>query len=162
MIRVVDAPTLSAIAAWVAAGVAATVAAIQFFIGRKQAEAALLSARAALMNAQNAGRHTIAEFRQNWIDKVIDTVCEHHSIVMSGTSGQALSADELRTLSASRTKLEILLNPEESDTVALLAKIDEITASASTSERETKSVQMLSAARRLLKREWVRIKDELE
>jgi len=38
-----DAPTLSAIAAYVAAGVAATVAAIQLYIGRKQAEAALTS-----------------------------------------------------------------------------------------------------------------------
>jgi hypothetical protein len=156
-----DAPTLSAIAAYVAAGVAATVAAMQFYIGRKQADAALTSARAALMNAQNAGRHTVAEFRQKWIDQVIDTVCEHHSIVMARRPEETPSADELRSLLASRTKLEILLNPEEADTVTLLAGMDAVTAGATAQAREKAATEMLSVARRLLKREWVRIKVEL-
>jgi hypothetical protein len=155
-------PVLSAIAAWAAAAVAATVAAIQFFIGRKQAEAALMSAKAALTNAQNAGRHTVAEFRQSWIDKVIETLCDHHSIVMSRPAGQPPPVDEIRTLQASRTKLAILLNPEESDTVALLNVLDEIAATGTAGDRDAKSSEMLTVARRLLKREWVRIKDELK
>jgi hypothetical protein len=155
-------PVISAIAAWAAAAVAATVAAIQFFIGRKQADAALMSARAALTNSQNAGRHTVAEFRQSWIDKVIETLCDHHSIVMSRPAGQLPPVDEIRTLQASRTKLAILLNPEESDTVALLNILDEIAATGTAGDRDAKSSEMLTVARRLLKREWVRIKDELK
>lgn len=156
-----DASTISAFAATGAALVAGTAAGMQFYVGRKQAEAALTSARAALMNAQNAGRHTIAEFRQKWIDNVIDTLCEHHAVVMTIPAGQVAPPAEARTLSASRTKLEILLNPEEADTVALLAKMDAVVASESADARDEKSADMLAVARRLLKREWVRIKSEL-
>jgi hypothetical protein len=156
-----DAPTISAFAASGAALVAATVAGIQFYVGRRQAEASLASAKAALMNAKNAGRHTVAEFRQKWIDKVIDTLCEHHSIVMTMPAGQAPPPSEARILTASRTKLEILLNPDESDTVALLGKMDAVLASASADAREENSAAMLTVARRLLKREWVRLKSEL-
>jgi hypothetical protein len=113
------------------------------------------------MNAQNAGRHTVAEFRQKWIDQVIDTLCEHHSIVMARKPEEAPSADELKALLASRTKLEILLNPEKAGTVALLAGMDAITAGATAQAREKAATEMLSVARRLLKREWVRIKEEL-
>jgi len=113
------------------------------------------------MNAQNSGRHTVAEFRQKWIDKVIDTLCEHHSIVMAGRPEETPSADALRALSASRTKLEILLNPEEADTIALLAGMHAITAGATVRAREKAATEVLSIARRLLKREWVRIKEEL-
>jgi hypothetical protein len=156
-----DAPTISAFAASTAAIVAATVAGIQLYVGRRQANAALKSAEAALMNAKNAGRHTVAEFRQKWIDRVIDTLCEHHSIVMTITAGQTPPPAEARILSASRTKLEILLNPDESDTVELLGKMDAVVASASVDARDESSAAMLTVARRLLKREWVRIKSEL-
>lgn len=152
-----DAPTLSAIAASAAALVAATVAGIQLYVGRKQADAALTSARAALMNAQNSGRHTVAEFRQKWIDKVIDTLCEHHSIVMGRRPEEAPSAVDSRALPASRTKLEILLNPEEADTITLLARMDAISAGNTSEARDKAAAEMLSVARRLLKREWVRI-----
>src|SRR4051794_24355992 len=102
-----DAPTISAVAAAGAALVAATVAGVQFWTGRRQSEAALTSARAALMNSQNAGRHTVAEFRQKWIDKVIDTLCEHHSITMTKAEADELSADDHKKLQLSRTRLEI-------------------------------------------------------
>jgi hypothetical protein len=157
----IDAPTISAFAAWAAALAAGTVAGIQLYVGRKQADAALTSSQAALMNARNAGRHTIAEFRQKWIDNVIDTLCSQHAIVMTVPAGQALPATEARALSAARTKLEILLNPEEPDTVALLEKMDAVIASPTSAARSEQSVEMLAIARRLLKREWVRIKGEL-
>jgi hypothetical protein len=113
------------------------------------------------MNAQNAGRHTVAEFRQKWIDNVIDTLCEHESIATMGIAGQ-LSSDQVMKLTASRTKLGILLNPDETDTIDLLKCIDEIVESKSIAEADPRSVQMVTVARRLLKREWVRIKDELK
>ena len=113
------------------------------------------------MNAQNAGHHTVAEFRQKWIDRVIDTLCEHHSIIMAQAPDSTPTSDDLRALSASRTKLEILLNPEEPDTGALLSKMDAILAQRSAEMRDKQAAAMLVVARRLLKREWVRIKDEL-
>jgi hypothetical protein len=51
-----EAATLSALAAWAAAAVTLIGAAFQFFIGRKQADAAFNSANAALKSSENAGR----------------------------------------------------------------------------------------------------------
>jgi hypothetical protein len=156
-----DSGTLSALAAWAAAAVAAGGAAFQFFIGRKQANAALISANAAFKNSQNAGRHKVAEFRQAWINKVIDTLCEHHSIVSTTPMGQAPSTEDERKLASLRTKLGILLNPDEPDTVALLKEIDQIDNSKTNQEFADGEAQMLVISRRLLKREWARLKDEL-
>lgn len=49
---------------------AASVAIIQLYVGSRQADAAKVVARAAMMNAQSAGRHTVAEFRQTWTNNV--------------------------------------------------------------------------------------------
>jgi hypothetical protein len=156
-----DAPTISAVAAWAAAGIAGTVAGIQFFIGRKQAQAALTSANAALMSAKNAGRYKIAEFRQAWINKVIDTLCEQNAFILarSDAPSEAITPEEATAVFASRTRLEILLNPEEADTVALLAALEKFYDSRF--ERHLVRVEFMTIGRRLLKREWVRIKDEL-
>jgi hypothetical protein len=167
-----DAASLSAVAACAAATVALTGAAFQFFIGRQQARAALLSAQAALANARNgetsaqaalisaknAGRYKIAEFRQAWIEKVIDAFCELISIIAHKPDDEPLSPEEKKILYASRTRLGILLNPEEVDTVELLNAVDDLFKRAP--EEQDASVT-LTVARRLLKREWVRIKDEL-
>jgi hypothetical protein len=154
-----EAATVSAIAAWAAAGVALIGATFQFFIGRKQAEAALISARAALRNSENAGRHKVAEFRQAWIYKVTDALSEYHSIMMA--SDQPQSIEDKRKLAALRTELEIYLNPNEEDTVKLLSLMDAIAASATVAEREAKADEMIQAARKLLKKEWARLKGEL-
>jgi uncharacterized protein YdcH (DUF465 family) len=157
-----DAPTISAFAAAAAAVGAFTVAGIQLFVGYRQSKAALRSAEAAMLGAKNAGRHTVAEFRQAWIYKVIDTLRDHHSILMNKPAGQRPTSEENKALTASRTQLEILLNPNETDTIALLTKINEIDKSITTTERDGKAVEMLTIARTLLKREWVRLRDELE
>jgi hypothetical protein len=119
---------ISALAAWAAAIVALTGVGFQFFVGRKQANAALTSANASLMNTQNAGRHKVAESRQAWINKVIDTLSEHHSIASTIPAGQSPNPADDRKLASLRTRLAILLNPEEADTIVLLnaiGKIDE-------------------------------------
>lgn len=157
-----DAATLSAFAAAAAAGGAFTVAGIQLYVGYRQSKAALRSAEAATLSAKNAGRHTVAEFRQAWIYKVIDTLRDHHAVLMNKPAGQRPSAEESKALTASRTQLEILLNPDEPDTIALLTKIDEIDKSTTPIDRDAKAAALLSVARTLLKREWVRLKDELQ
>src|SRR6266700_577734 len=106
-----DPQTLSAYAAAAAALAAATVAAIQLFVGYRQSKAALLTAEAAMLNAKNAGRHRIASFRQTWIDVVRDALCEYHSILMNIEAGEEPAADDERKLSSLKTRLDLLLNP---------------------------------------------------
>ena len=163
-----DAASLSALAAAGAAVGALAVAGVQAYVGHRQTRAAIqqstaatTAANAAMMTAKNSGRHTVAQFRQAWIYKVIDTIRDHHSVLMNKPAGQRPTADESKALTASRTQLEILLNPAEPDTIALLTKIDEIDKSKTNDERDAKSAEMLTVARTLLKREWARLKDEL-
>ena len=73
-----------------------------------------------------------------------------------------MGAEQKQRLNALRTKLEILLNPNEPDPVELLNLIDEIIASENTKTREAKTDRMIATAHRLLKREWVRLKSELQ
>lgn len=167
-----DPGTISAFAACAAAGVALLGATFQLFIGRRQANAALLaaqaalanaenaklSAAAALINAKNAGRYKIAEFRQAWIHKVVDATCDHMSILMSMHSFTGpVTQEEKNLLSASRARLDILLNPDEEDTKAFAAALDAVY----THDAGATMDAVLGALRRLLKREWVRIKEEL-
>jgi hypothetical protein len=166
-----DAATLSAVAACAAVAVTLTGVTFQFFIGRKQAQAALVSAQAALenakngetsaqaalINARNAGRYRIAEFRQAWIYKVIDALGEYNSIVLSRSTGDDLTPEAKKALSASRTRLEILLNPDEADTIELTKGIDGLYHNQDRAHVD----EVLTPARRLLKREWDRIKEEL-
>jgi hypothetical protein len=63
-----------------------------------------------------------------------------------------------KALAAAKTKLQILLNPDEADTVALLGAIDQIDKSKGDQEFSKNSEKMVVIARRLLKREWVRIR----
>ena len=157
-----DAPTLSAYAAACAATFAGIVAAIQGYVGHRQSKAALVSAKAAMMNAHNAGRHTIAASRQNWIDTVIETLSEYHALLMAMGDGRSLADDDDKKLAALQTKLEILLNPDETDTIALLSATDGILHGKTPEERRERSREMVKIARRLLKTEWVRIKTALQ
>ena len=109
-----DVATISALAAAAAAVGAFSVAGVQLYVGHRQSEAALKAANAALTNAQSAGRHKVAEFRQSWIDKVIDALSDYHAILMSIGDGHSLSPDDHRKLTALWTRLELLLNPDES------------------------------------------------
>ena len=155
-----DAATVSAFAAAAAAVAAATVAGIQFYIGYRQSKAELIAARAAMMSAESAGRHTVAAFRQKWIETVRDTLSEHHSILMS-TDKSAVSQEDERKLAALRTKLELMLNPDESDSQDLLRLIVEMRHCAP-SDRPRKDAELSRLAHKILKTEWIRIKDELK
>src|SRR4051794_384860 len=112
-----NAPLLSAIAALFAGAVA-------LVFGLLNSVAALRSSKAALKAANSAGRHSIAESRQRWIDTVIATLAEHQAIELTMHTGVKSRAADERTLAGLRTKLEILLNPDEQDTVDLLRAMD--------------------------------------
>jgi hypothetical protein len=153
-----DAPTLSAMAAWAAAAVALSSVGIQFFVGRKQAMAALISANAALINAKNAGRFRIAEFRQQWIENVIDTFSEQYAIL---ATKQPLKPEHQQKVTQLGMRLGLLLNPDEEDTVALIDAMDKFVEAKDTSELAARTDEATRIAHGLLKREWVRIKTEM-
>lgn len=155
-----DGDTIAAYAAWAAAIVALAGAGSQFFIGRKQADAALISAKAAHTAALDAGRHTVAEFRQAWIFKVIDALCELNAIITTSQDGSR-SPDDEKKLARLRTRLEIMLNPDEAPNIALLEMIDAISVAQHDAERQEKANEAIQAARKILKTEWDRVKTEL-
>jgi hypothetical protein len=156
-----DVATISAIAATAAAVGAFSVAGVQLYVGHRQSGAALKAAAAALMNAQSAGRHTVAEFRQSWSNKVIDALSDYQAILMSIDSGH-LSADDRRKLTALWTRLELLLNPDEADAASLLRLADAARLSKTAAERDANARDMVQLARNLLKTEWLTIQVELQ
>ena len=137
-------------------------ASVRLYVGHRQSKAALKAANAALTNAQNAGRHKVAEFRQSWIDKVIDALSDYHAILMSIGDGHSLSSDDHRKLTALWTRLELLLNPDESDAVALLKLADAARQSETAAVRDSNARDMVQLARSIVKTEWVRIQTELQ
>src|SRR4029078_13116370 len=157
-----DVTTISALAAAGAAVGAFSGAGVQLYVGHRQSKAALKAANAALTNAQNAGRHKVAEFRQSWIDKVIDALSDYHAILMSIGDGHSLSSDDHRKLTALWTRLELLLNPDESDAVALLKLADAARQSETAAVRDSNARDMVQLARSIVKTEWVRIQTELQ
>jgi hypothetical protein len=152
-----DVTTISPLAAAGAAVGAFSVAGVQLYVGHRQSEATLKAAKAALMNAQSAGRHTVAVFRQSWIDKVIDALSDYHAILMTIGDGHSLSPHDHRKLTALWTRLELVLNPDESDAVS--AQAGGCRASA---ERDSNACDMVQLARNLVKTEWMRIQIELQ
>ena len=147
-------------AALIAAAVALVVGWRSSLAANKSADAALISARAAQMNAERAGVHRVAAFRQEWINTVIETLSNYHSIELTKMEVTATKAEDLRKMAALRTKLEILLNPNESDTAELLNEMDRLRLSTDSTAREGHDVEIVRIARILLKKEWARIKGE--
>lgn len=150
--------TLSAYAAAVAAAAAATVALLQFFIGLRQSGAAIRSANAAIWAVQSAGRRAIAEFRQEWINNVIEALSEQLAIL---TKPPPISADDQHRVSVLGIKIGLLLNPAEEDTRLLTEAIDGLVV-APPAEAPTRMDEVAVIARRLLKREWDRLKSEMQ
>jgi hypothetical protein len=156
-----DAPTLSAFAAAAAAVAATAVAGINLYIGHRQSKAAILSAHAAIKTADSVGHRRIAEFRQEWIENVRDTLSEYLSLLILVTGEDPLTQEDHKRLLALRTKLQLLLNPDEDHTKALMKVLDDIQAEHTVGSRVTKSSEAVMTAIDLLKAEWIRLQKEL-
>ena len=76
--------------------------------------------------------------------------------------GHSLSPGDHRKLTALWTRLELLLNPDESDAISLLKLADAARQSETTAERDSNAPDMVQLARNLVKTEWVRIQIELQ
>jgi hypothetical protein len=157
-----DVATISALAATAAAVGALSVAGVQLYVGHRQSQAALKAADAALMNAQSAGRHTVAVLRQSWMDKVTDALSDYHAILMSMGDGHSLSPDDHMKLTALWTRLELLLKPDDAAATSLLKLADTARLSKTAAERDNNARDMVQLARSLLKTEWLTIQIELQ
>jgi hypothetical protein len=115
-----------------------------------------------MMNAESVCRHTVAAFRQKWIDAVRDTLSEYHSILMLAPDVVVISAEDWRRLTGLKTKLNLLLNPKEEGSRRLLLLLSEMRDCQNWAERADLSTKLSTIAQEILKTEWVRIKDELE
>lgn len=163
-----DTATISAFAAAAAAIGAFTVAGIQLYVGYrqskaalKQAEAATISARTALMSAENSGRHAVATFRQKWIDALRDTMAAYHALTMT-ISEYPYPEDKDRQLSELGTKIELLLNPTETPSHELLRVMSEIYDCPNLAQRIEMDPKLVAATQAILKAEWKRVKAELD
>ena len=152
-------PILTALATAFAAVLIAPV--VQIIIGLKQAKSARISAEAALRNSYNTGRHAIANSRQKWIDTLRDTLSEFHSLVM--TENEYPYPKEIdRKLSMLGTKIELFLNPTETESKELLDLVNKIYDLKTVQEREQLDLSFVAASQKVLKKEWVRVKKELD
>ncbi|MGA7713230.1 MAG: hypothetical protein WCA81_15095 [Rhizomicrobium sp.] len=159
----IDAQTISALAATAAAVAAGTVAGIQFYVGYRQSKAALISAQAAMMSAKSAGLHTIAEFRQEWIYKLTDTICDLNAILVTRWDREDVekTSKDRMTYVSLQTRLELLLNVKEPDAIALIEAVRDVLQSRDDLDKIHRQAVVTEIANRVLKTEWTRLKAEL-
>ena len=98
-----------------------------------------------MTSAENAGRHSVATFRQKWIDDLRDTVAEYHSIAMTAETFP-YPKEEDRLLSRLGTKIELLLNPTEDQSKALLEIKNKIKDCADIDARVAMDPELVAAA----------------
>jgi hypothetical protein len=133
---------------------------VAFLIGKRQAAAAQKSAEANMLTARKAGARTVAIMRQQWIDTLRKALAEYHSIMMSAK--YPLSQADDRAVSNLGTQIELMLNPEEEASQTLENVMDAIYSCKSLDGRVEMDPQFVAAARRVLKLEWKRVKDDLQ
>ncbi len=140
---------------------------VQWRVGRRQAQASQLSAKASMLAAETAGAREIAKLRMAWMEKLRDTLSEYHSILMSaedkGSSSGGASADndDARTLSRLGTDLDLLLNRQDRLQRRLWEIADKIYNLGTQSERQALDPELVEAGRHVLKGEWEKVKREM-
>lgn len=156
-----DVQNFSVFAALATAFAAVAVAPIvQIYVGRKQAAAAQRSADAALINAQNAGKHAISRFRQEWINSLRKDIAEFHSLLMT-TAEHPYPKDVDLKLSETGTRIQLYLNPNEPESSKLLKLMNEMYDCSSLEDRMKMDIDFIASAQAILKKEWDRVKLEM-
>jgi len=146
-------------------------------VARESASAAELSAQAAkdqaaaaVRAAEDTGVHAIARLRQAWIDELRSRVAQAHSLLANalpppGEFYDAYAAHRVqRTIETNEViaKIELLLNPGEQQSRALMEALDELQNSGTgLSGRKAAAGKVVKAAQEILKTEWDRVKREL-
>jgi hypothetical protein len=132
--------------------------AVQLFVGARQADASRISAEAAMLTAKRGANHDIASMRIKWVEELRSVLSESHSMLM--TREKFEDADR-RQLSNLETKLDLMMNLNEADQKALWDLADKIYFTEDLEKRRELDLEMMDAARVVLKNEWEKIKREL-
>jgi hypothetical protein len=132
---------------------------VQMTVGKRQAAAALKSADASMLTAQNAGNREIARMRLSWMDKLRDVLSDYHSILMSSEDGDL--PGQAQKLSHLGTQLDLLLNLEDKIQKELWDVADKIYHSKTLDERQSYDEALIKAGRSVFKAEWEKIKAEM-
>jgi hypothetical protein len=161
-----DSNKVAFIASMVVLTVGLTGAAVTLCIGWRQtkaaqaaAEASKRSSDAAMLTAENAGSRQIATMRLEWIQTLRKTLSEFHSILM--TASEPYSTDDHRKLSDLGTAIDLLLNRDDPDQLALWEITDKIYETDSIDERNSLDASFVAAGRTVMKKEWEKIKAEI-
>ena len=101
----------------------------------------------------------ISEFRQLWINSLRDCMSEFQSFGVT----PGLNPGRLREFYALGTKIELMMNPGDQDYNALQDCLYEFLKSSegSTDDKYRSNSEYVAVCQRILKREWDRLKEEL-
>ncbi len=139
---------------------------------REAAAASTLNARTAETVAANQGVHAIARLRQEWIDELRSRVAEAHGLLANPSSKLPMLAsapaqaqadlEYRRRANEAVTKIELMLNPDEEASRALMTALDAMNQpDLNLVERQARGLDVRAAAQAILKAEWDRVRGEL-
>ena len=118
---------------------------VQYRIAKRQTEA--------------AQTREIGQMRLAWMEKLRDTVCEYHSILMIRENVD--QEKEAVKLSRLGTQLDLLLNQNDKVQKVLWDVTDKIYNGETLEERQSFDPELVDAGRAVLKSEWEKIKAEM-
>jgi hypothetical protein len=126
--------------------------------------AAFVSSRTSKINEEKRRSHErkikVAEFRQQWINELRNTMAEFQSYGILPDSNPR----ESRTFYMLGTKIELLMDPLDRDYDDLEKSLYSFLHSADgdTYEKYSNNPKFVEVCQKILKREWVRLKKDLE
>jgi hypothetical protein len=131
---------------------------VQFFVGSRQAKASRISADAAMLTAKSSGNRAVASMRIKWVEDLRSVLSDYHSMLMTRETFESEDRGKMSNLG---TKLDLMMNLNESDQRALWEIADKIYFEEDVEKRREHDKAMMDAARLVLKNEWEKIKREL-
>src|SRR5262249_27526235 len=131
---------------------------VQLYVGGRQAKASRISADAAMLTARNLGNRAVASMRIKWVEDLRAVLSDYHSALMTRDK---FEGEDLTRMSNLGTKLDLMMNLNESDQRALWEIADKIYFEEDFEKRREHDKAMMDAARLVLKNEWEKIKREL-
>lgn len=152
------------------ADIQAEVARESISVAAASADAASQSARAANRSSDNQGVHAVARLRQEWINELRSRIAEAHALLSNwrragdGTTEEQKRILDERVVQANEAmaRIELLLNPKENPSKALLTALRALEEAAGDFEkRRALGPPVIAAAQKVLKKEWDRLRDEL-
>jgi hypothetical protein len=166
MLAFLSDPRISAVVSVSSAFFAFCTLPIQFWVGAKQAkigsrqaEASRISADAAMLTAKSSGNRAVASMRIKWVEELRHVLSDYHSILMSNEKFE--DKEVKQRLVNLGTKLDLMMNLNETDQKDLWDIADEIYHEEDLEKRRERDPALMAAGRLVLKNEWEKIKREL-